>query len=262
MRNPGYLIFITMARLAIVSATRAQAQIEIEPPTDEIVRYSGEYMRTADLSSALFNGRLQSRLPFLMESMYLRDRNRIPVLDSWGREQTPEPVSPTESNAVGDILYDGVFYTGVNMRLDLYRDELVVAGPGNFLYGSVIDPSRLGYADLMGYRVIHMPAPATSKDIPGGYYLLLHDGRCNVLKKESYGFNLSDMMFTSPIIRYYVEKDGIRHRVGRQKGAILRLFRDRRSELNRYLRSGSVDLRNNTEKALVEIVAEYERLTR
>ena len=128
MKNPGnILIFTTAACLAIVSQTRAQtqtqAQIEIEPPTEEVVRYAGEYMRTADLASALFNGRLQSRLPASVESMYLRDRNRATGVDMWGREQGSGPVPPTESNAIGDILYDGVFYAGVNMRLDFYHPQ-------------------------------------------------------------------------------------------------------------------------------------------
>ncbi len=147
------------------------------------------------------------------------------------------------------------------MRLDLYREEFVAASPGSSIYGVVLDPSRFGYADLRGYRVIHIGAPSLPNDLDEGYYLQLYDGRHEILKKEYFEFNATNREFTNYYIRYYVEKDGAMHRIGRRKGPLLRLFRDRRGELDRFIRTNGLSLRTDGETAIVRIVSEYERLT-
>lgn len=251
MRRPGF--FFCPAVVCFVFAVQAQAQ------TQPIARYSEEYMRAAGDNAALFSGRLQTRLPEDFESLYLRERGHI-ERNINGREIAPRPVPPFASYGVGDLFYDGILYVGVRMRLDLWRDELVVAPPDNASAGVVLDPSRFGYADLRGYRIIHIPA-RSSFNLPEGYYLQLHEGRHNVLKKEVFTFSTSEMKFSRLSLTYYVEKDGIYHRVGRRKGSTLRLFGEHRNELNRFIRSGRLDLWNDTEWAIVEIVREYERLT-
>ncbi len=245
--------FLCQAVVCFVIAVQAQAQMQ------DIVRYSEEYVHAVGDNAALFSGRMQTRLPGNIESLYLRERGHIERNSPTG-EVMPRPVSPFLSYGVGDLFYDGVLYTGVRMRLDLCRDELVAAPSGDSPSGVVLDPTRFGYADLRGYRIIHVPA-RSPLGLPEGYYLQLHEGSHDILKKELFVLSPGEnMQFSRGYLRYYVEKDGAYHRVGRRNGPVLRLFGDRRSELRAFIRSSGVEMWNDTERALVEIVREYERL--
>jgi hypothetical protein len=222
----------------------------------QLAAYSVDYLDATQGNAALFSGRVQQRLPGNYESLYLRQRDDT-ALDAWGGEIIPSPVPTADSYSVGDLLYDGVVYAGVRMRLDLYRDEMVVLAPGDSWYGAVVDPSRFGHADLRGYRVI----ASSGRSIPDGYYLQLHDGLIEVLKKETYLFDTSSMEFGNRSIRFYIKKDGVYHRVARRRGSILNIFDDRRSEISRFIRDNRLDFRRRTERALEMVSQEYERLT-
>ena len=252
------LLLICPTLVGFVFTGQAQTHVQVQP-RDEIARYSEEYVRQAGDHAAIFRGRLQNRLPGNVESVYLRERGRI-ERDNRGKELAPQPVPPFASYGVGDLLYDGVLYTGVKMRLDLYRDELVVAPPDDSVPGVVLDPSRFGWADLRGYRVIRIPADSHS-GLAEGYYQQLHEGGHDVLKKEIFQFREAELRFSRIALRYYVEKDGAYHSVGRRKGPVLRLLGDHRAELNDFVRLGGLDIWNDTDRALVGIVSEYERLT-
>jgi hypothetical protein len=160
---------------------------------------------------------------------------------------------------VGDLFYDGLLYTRVKMRLDLYRDELVVATANNWVNGSVLDPSRFGWADFKGYRTIHVRE--ADSGLSEGYYQQLHGGDHEVLKKEEYDFNIVENIYTNRSTKYYIKNGDVYLNVGRRKGVILRALGGHRSELDRYIRSAELDIRRDTDRALVEIVREYERLT-
>lgn len=240
------LRIFTAAACCILIAEAVQAQ------TQAVFSYGGEYLRAAGDNAALYNGRIQAPMPDNIESLYLRDRGES------DRGEIPVPVSPDASYATGNIFYDGVLYTGVRMRLDLCRDELVAAGPSGSVVGAVLVPDRLSWADVRGYRVVRPPAGTC--DIPEGYCLQLHSGSFEVLKKESYEYSYSQMKFTNRSVRYYVVRDGVAHRVG-SKGSVLRLLKDRRAELDRFVRTGRPDFRRNADNAIVAVVREYERLT-
>ncbi len=256
MKRLNFFLFPALTCLLSVSQAGAQTQDSGQNLKDEILLYSEEYLEAADGNAALFSGRVQANMPDNVESIYLSPKGYV-QRDNMGNEMLPQPVTPVESYDSGDIFYDGVLYTGVKMRLDLYRDELVVVPNEIMFFGAVLDPERFGYADLRGYRIIASP----SGELPGIYYLQLYDGPHEVLKKERFELDRNQGKFTGRVIRYYIEKDGVWHNVGKRKGRVLRLFRDRGDELRRFIRSRGIDIRRNTENALVETVKEYERLT-
>jgi hypothetical protein len=243
--------------ICLVLAVQEQAQGQTRQ--EEMVRYSEQYTRVAGVHAALFNGRIQEQFARGLESIYLRDRGYV-ERNEFGDVISPVPVTPDLSYVAGNLVYDGVLYTGVKMRLDLCRDELVVDSGGSF-FGVLLDPGRFGYAEMRGYRIIHQPAPGSGFDLPQGYYLQLNEGRYTVLKKERFLYNWLTKKFDQQSLNYYIEKDGRYHKVFRRKSSVLRLLREHRGELNRYIRSASLDVRHDTEQALVEIVREYERLT-
>ncbi len=267
MKKLPTLLSFSVAAVAVslLCGGQARAQQVQVPPTPKplpqnIVDYATGYVNEAAGNTNLFYGRNQGELPRNMESMYLRERNSEKY-DGFGLEELPVPVAPHESYSVGTIFHDGVLYPAVTMRLDLYRDEMVVTRPGGFgAYGTVIDPERFGWADLRGYRIIYLPPPVAGTDLASGYYQQLNEGRHRILKRERFLFDSNNFVFPSRTVHYYIEKDGVFHRVDRSKGSVLRLLRDQRRELNRYIRTNGIRVRRDMERAVVDIVAEYERL--
>lgn len=253
------LLFFTLAGLS--GTLPSQAQSVSDPDVQAAVdRYAGEYLRTTQNNASIFNGKVQAPMPGGIQSLYLRDRGFV-ERDSWGTEISPRPVPPTESFAAGDLWYDGVKYTGIKMRLDLYRDEFMVLVSENSLYNAILDPERFGYADLRGYRVIYIPEGSPHFNLPKGYYLRLYEGKHDILRKETFEMSLTQMKLINRPLRFYIEKDGAYRPVRRNKGSLLRLFRERRRELDRFIRENGIDVKRNTEESVVRVVQEYERLT-
>lgn len=234
------------------------AQSQIDSDTGGFLEYyAGYYQNTYKDQAVLFGGKVQQPLTRRTESLYLRDR-LLRELDETGRERFPTPVPARDSYGEGSLLYDGVFYTGLSLRLDLYQDELVVRTP-NEVYGVILDPTRVGYAEFRNYRVEYIPAEQQG-DLPThGYYQVLHDGTLRVLRKEFLEFNRLEERFVHRTVRYYIQKEGAVYRVRPRKGSILKALGGHRREMDQFIRRYG-DLKQDMDQALVQIVSEYERL--
>lgn len=253
------LLFLCLAGMAGQGTLRAQSVAEPDVQA-AIDRYSQGYLTTIRSDAAIFNGKIQAPMPDNRPSHYLRDRGFV-ERDEYGHEIFPQLVPTNETFAVGDLWYDGVKYCGITMRLDLFRDELMVQVAEGSPHTAVLDPLRLGYADLRGYRIIYIPERSPRFNLPEGYYLRLREGRHDMLRKERFLFSLSKMEFIDRSLRFYVEKDGVYHPVNPNKRSLMRVLRDRRRELERFVRENRIDVKRDTESSLVRIVEEYERLT-
>lgn len=221
-------------------------------------QYSVYYLDSVSNQASVFSGKVQQPVQRRTESLYLRERG-IKVTDSWGQESYPVPLPPLESYSAGTLLYDGTFYENVQMRLDLYRDELVLLTP-NRISGIILEPERTGYADLRGYRNIYIRPGDAKYRLPAGYYQIVYSGRREVLKKETFQYNLSDNTFVNRSISYYIEKDGIYHRVKGRKGPVLRVLREHRREIDRSLKQAGISFKEDPENAIRWTMTRYDEL--
>jgi len=239
----------------------AHAQTGLQSDLESKIReYSIFFQDSTSSITALFSGKIQPPYNRFTESLYLRHRG-FREEDVWGKELFPYPIPPNESYAQGNLLYDGIYYTRVYMRLDLVRDELVVRTANN-LYGIILDPEKLQYADFHGYRILYIAANDPRYNLPPGYYQLIHDGENRVMKKETFQYNLSEQKFINRSIKYYIEKEGTFHRVKQTKGSILKVLREHRRELDRMIKGLNLNIRRDMEASIVTIVSEYEQLNR
>ena len=256
MKRTVFLAFVCAAWGGMLFAqpppgARSESQLEA---------YSEYYRDSADNEAALFSGKVQQPVARRTESLYLRQRGVV-VRDAWGNAAYPEPVLPLESYSEGTLLYDGILYKGVQLRLDLHRDELVVLAPSR-INGIILESERVGYADLRGYRNIHIRPGNPKYNLPGGYYQILYSGGIEVLKKETFQYHTSENAFVNRVVRYYIEKEGVYHRVDARKGPVLRLLKEHRVELKRFIRQAGIVFRNDPEKAVETVAAEYDALHR
>lgn len=174
---------------------------------------------------------------------------------------TPYLISPDP--AVGTLCYDNVVYPNVRLQLDLYRGELQIASPEGYHF-LILQPDRLNYADFLSHRLIYY-YPDGLKGCPAeGYYILLHQGTTPVLEKntcllqeEVHG--LERRVYFQQSVRYYILKDEVYYTV-KSKSSLLNVFRTHKKELNRFIKQQNLNFKRETEKTIIAVTEEYERL--
>lgn len=216
--------------------------------------------------------RSQNPIPFnsSVVSKYISEANgyspiyssKSPVL--YGGYIKNHPYFIEDKFVEGMLCFDGVVYPKTLMKLDLYKNELIVLSPLNrqllVLSGELVD-----FAVLHGYHIIyHSKERARNSSLDEGYYLLLHDGELTVLEKQGYLLkeevgNEVELSFSKKNIKYFILKDSVCCIVKNKKSA-LSTFISHKKELNRYIKQEKLSFRKDAEKAIVAVVKHYEHL--
>jgi len=205
-------------------------------------RSGGEeaYLRDADVNALIYSGREEMR--------YGAFRNH-PYLD-------------TNLFREASLSYNGRIYPRVRLRLNTNTDELSVQPTPTFPFGIVLDPALVDSASLPEYTIVYN---GEGGDLPAGYYVRLYDGKHIVMKRirnqidrVANGTVYEQVFVTST--RYYVLHNGAYRQAG-NKRALLKLFADRKKELDRYARQQRLDFGAAPDEAIVGLVAYYETLT-
>jgi hypothetical protein len=165
----------------------------------------------------------------------------------------------------GVLWYDGVAYSQTYVRVDSYRDDLVVLTPD----GSaeiILQPHRVDSVCFDGCHVFYFRPDGRMGCPSGGYYYRLYEGESTVLERRTYslyetrkGEEVTAWFGLST--KYYIRKDEAYYPV-RSKGSVLKALGAYKKELNSYAREQKLNFRRNTGEAIVSIVKEYERLNR
>ena len=163
----------------------------------------------------------------------------------------------------GLLTYQDVVYPEVMMRLDMYRDELILLTPD--FRNVVLSPEKVGYAELHGKHIIYFQTDAVPANPSSGYYFLLYDGHCRVLEK----INATLIDETTPgklqrffdfSTKYYLYKDGACFTIKNKKG-LLKALQPYRTEIKRTISAHHLNFKNDAEGFLIRTVSEYERLS-
>ena len=109
--------FLCVCALAIVTA-RAQDAVD-------------DYVSSAAGQSVIYHGKEQLKYPTSIRNHpYLKSEKYVP----------------------GDLSFEGILYKDVKMRLDLYKNELLLLSPDN-RYNIVLPSDRVDYAEFHGYDI-------------------------------------------------------------------------------------------------------------
>lgn len=173
------------------------------------------------------------------------------------------PYLKSDKYVPGNLSFEGILYEDVKMRLDLYKNELLLLSPDE-RYNIVLPSDRVDFAHFHGYHIFYHDPEGKENSLPEGYYLRLYDGRCTVLEKPSCAFSkqikgLEVEESFDQSVKYYIQKEGAYYPVG-SKGSVLKVFKERKKELARYIKQEKLDFRHAREEAIVAVAREYERL--
>jgi len=206
------------------------------PPTNAIQ----DYLSAAKGYAALFSGKIET--PF----------------DS--RRFVNHAFFETEQYVKGVLCYNQVIYPDIFMRLDLYRDELtVVFSPSSPRV--VLEKDKFNYAVFNGSTLI---VSRYASDTGWQYMLLIDDGRYPFVKK--YRVTVREELSNTDVKRhfrfqeqYFIYIDETAYPV-KNKNSLLKLFPDRKKELNEYARQHKLNFKAQFEQSVVELVNYYESL--
>lgn len=163
--------------------------------------------------------------------------------------------------AIGKILYDGVWYNGIPLFFDMYRNKVVIfhnrLGIRIQLINELIDDFY-----IQDHRFTHV------KDDPQysareGFYEVLYDGPMQILayrrkrflkEAQSTGVNCSFI----ESVKYYMNFDGRLFRIP-SKRAALQILKDYKTELKPFIVKNK-RFNKNFESFLVQLARHFEEL--
>jgi hypothetical protein len=189
-----------------------------------------------------------------------------------GREQIPYPAHflnhpylHTSGFVKGTLCYNGVLYKDISMRLDMYREELIVRCTDK-PFNIVLAHEKVDYAQI-GESLILSSYDKTWQGRPAGkYVVLLYENRHSVLKQYavSYVERIDRITVEASFKiqeRYYICKDGVAYPV-KNKKTLLAVFPDRKEELARYIKEHKLNFGKQPAQTVVAIVEQYENLSK
>jgi hypothetical protein len=166
----------------------------------------------------------------------------------------------------GTVLYDGYVYKNIQLRYDLYKDAVIV-----FLYKSsllVSLPSeKVASFDVLDHHFINIKNnPAVPSSVKTGFYDELYSGKTQVLARRMKDLqNQTDIAggiksYFRPTVDYYVLKNGEYYTVN-SKSTFLDVFKDKKKEIQQFIKSNSIKFKKTQEQAMVKIAAYYDHIT-
>ncbi|MDR3219154.1 MAG: hypothetical protein LBU22_09325 [Dysgonamonadaceae bacterium] len=226
-----YLSFLC---LAVICYTSVHAQ---EAP-------AGNYLNQADDYAYIYNGRLEPVYSMVMykELPYYRNADY------------------TEAS----IVYRNNYYPNQKVRLDLFKEQLILLLPGKN-YGIVLDDRKVNKVSMYNKTFVWLSPPKESK-LKNGYYMQLHAGKnIQLFCKETY--SLEKKMSQERVTfyfdrakRYYLLHNN-RYRTVKNKTAFSKSFPQYKKQINQFVKEHKLDFKQNPDESLTTLAAYCEELT-
>jgi hypothetical protein len=165
----------------------------------------------------------------------------------------------------GSINYDNVLYQKVNLAYDIVHDEIVTNKyQQNFRIKLVSE--KVAYFSLPGHFFVRIVQDSMNKQIiTTGFYDLLYNGRLKLfakrikLIKQKTTVDEADQLWFEERDLYYIEKDN-RYYAVQSKALLFDVLRDRKKDVQKYLRKNKIKFRKNPELTILKAVAYYDQL--
>ncbi|HVW12978.1 MAG TPA: hypothetical protein VHB54_04100 [Mucilaginibacter sp.] len=167
----------------------------------------------------------------------------------------------------GEVNYEGFLYKKVPMMYDIYKDEVVVLLYNKFSMFSLLS-ERVHDFTLLGHHFVRIDADTINDDKSGigtGFYDQLYGGnnievlarRIKTIQNSSNAAIKLETYFVEKN-EYYVRKGKTYYKVG-GKGSFLNVLKDKKAQLQRYIKDQQIDYRANPELAMAQLAAYYDQ---
>jgi len=167
----------------------------------------------------------------------------------------------------GSINYTGITFSHVPMLYDIYNDQVVVLLYNHFTKIALIKEKVKSF-DYLDHHFININADTLGAGtiLQSGYYDELYHGKSQVLAKRSKNIQATSSQTTiesyfNPVKAYYLRKNNIYYSIG-SKGSMLDVLKDKKKQLQQYIRASQINFRQDPEEAMVKIASYYDQLSK
>lgn len=166
----------------------------------------------------------------------------------------------------GWVNYDGFNFENVPLLYDLYKDLLVSLLPNGVTKYSLLSEKITAF-EIHNHYFVRLDADQLAQKPPfqTGFFEVLYDGKNKIFAKR---YNvLQETAGTQALKRYFIPKNayylkkGETYSVFTSERTFLNLFKERKKELQRYLKDNKIKFKQDMEYAAVQLIAYYESLT-
>ncbi len=170
--------------------------------------------------------------------------------------------------AIGEVNYDDVTYKGVPVMYDIYKDAVVVQLYNKFSMFTLLS-ERVHDFGFSGHRFIRIEADQITDNkaaLTTGFYDQLYVGKIEILAKRRKTIQNSSNTaaipetFFSETNDYYLKKGNMYYKIG-SKGSVLKVLKNKKSEIQKYLNQNNISYGDNPEFAIVKIASYYDQIT-
>lgn len=205
--------------------------------------YAAGYLTAVDHNAAIFSGNREQPLGFLTSNhQYFKE----------------------QGFTTGRLSFGGIIYPNVQLRWDLFRDDLIILSPKK--YTIVLNAENVDFFEIHGSHIFYKHPDVLAGCPPAGYYKLLYSTNKYVLfekiskylqeenvKKYRYNFKMSS--------KFYLQRDDSYYRI-QNKRTLLNSLGTHRKELKQFMRANELQYKKYPEITVYETIKEHERLTR
>jgi hypothetical protein len=163
------------------------------------------------------------------------------------------------------LKYNGNWYHNIPLLYDVFKGLLVSAQLQSKASYSFKEQSVSDFF-VYGHHFVYIPAQDSTKNkLRAGFYEQLYAGKSQVLCKyekvriESVSPQGVEVTFFDKET-YYIINGGTINTVN-SKGSVLDVFKDRKKELNNYLKTANIDYKENKGAAMAKIAAYYDQIS-
>ena len=164
----------------------------------------------------------------------------------------------------GSIHYDGLVYHNIPLMYDMHKDLVVSLFHDGFSKYSLINEQITEFG-LSGHHFVRVVQDSTNTTLKTGFYDQIYQGTLTILVKRSRELkeesNIQELKNIFRVNnRYYLKKDNAYYNVG-SKTAFMKLFKDKKGQLQRVLKDADISFRKEPERALVLLATSYDNLS-
>ena len=178
-----------------------------------------------------------------------------------------DPYFEDEYYEKGTLTFDGRFFDSIDLKYDINKQLLILRYYDNRGYKKdiILQNEKIEAFDLFGHHFIHIRDTSDYKDLEPGLYDILYKQDFTILskRKKIYVEEIEGRIIKKNFYikdQFYVDKGNQIYTV-KNKRSCLNVFNDRKKELQKYIKRGFLDFKNDFEGSLLSVANYYSSIT-
>ncbi|MEO6648401.1 MAG: hypothetical protein ABIN89_18570 [Chitinophagaceae bacterium] len=175
------------------------------------------------------------------------------------------PYFQSDSMNKGTITYDSVLFENVLLLYDIVKEQVVINDPYK-IYKICLINEKVNEFSVLGRTFIRLIRDSLNRNILStGFYDRLYQGSITLYEKEIK--KLQEVIVSQelqriiyPINNFYLEIGGKFYSINRKKTLLNLLQKNRRKEIQQFIRKNKLNYRRDKENTLLKVVKYYDEL--